>query len=239
MTASELIASALRLIGVLAAGEPIPPDTAGDALDALNGMIDGWNADGLAIFTTRADDFPFVSGKQAYTLGTGGDFDIQRPASIDAMSAILLDNPENPIEEPIAMWSVQDWQTKFPVKNVDGSFPVGCYDDGGFPLRTLNFWPIPSQPNSVRIYSWQPLPAQTLASPIAFPPGYQEAFRFNLAVRLAAEFDAPVSPIVAQGATEAMARVKRMNMPSLELRSDLVGGPGVSNWRAEMFGIPY
>jgi hypothetical protein len=239
MTASDLIASALRLIGVLAAGEPIPPDSAGDALSALNSMIDGWNADGLAVFTTQSNDFPFVAGKQVYTLGTGGDFNITRPAYIDSMSAIITNNPDNPVEVPMTEYTVDDWQTKVPVKNVSGSFPQLYYDDGNFPLRAISFWPIPSQANSVRIYSWQPLAAQTFTSQIKFPPGYEEAFRFNLAVRLAAEYAAPVPAVVAQGATEAMARVKRMNMPELEIQSDLVTSPAGYNYRADMFGIPY
>src|SRR6185437_2153429 len=100
------------------------------------------------------------------------------------MSAILQTIPGNPVEVPLAMFTVDEWQTEIPVKVVDSSFPQICYDDGGFPFRKLNFWPIPTvQPNSVRIYSWQALsqPA-SLQTTIAFPPGYAEAFRFNLAV---------------------------------------------------------
>ncbi|MGH2505884.1 MAG: hypothetical protein ACRDHZ_00455, partial [Ktedonobacteraceae bacterium] len=197
MTAQDLLSSALRLIGVLSAGEQMAQDDAADALMVLQQMIDGWNADRLAIFTTRSDDFPFVLGKQVYTLGTSGDFNIPRPARIDAMSAILLSDPSNPVEVPMSMYTVDEWQLQVPVKIVTGSFPLICYDDGGFPLRTLNFWPIPTdQPSSARIYSWQALDSPAAYdTPIAFPPGYAEAFRFNLAVRLSAEYGQPqVSP---------------------------------------------
>lgn len=239
-TAADILSSALRLIGVLAAGEQMAPDDSKDALMVFQQMVDSWNADRLAIFTTRSDDFPFVLGKQAYTLGTEGDFDMPRPARIDAMSAILLNNPDNPVEVPMDLWTVEDWQTKLPVKNVSSSFPQLCYDDGGFPLRTLNFWPIPNQANSIRIYSWQALSAPAAYNTtIAFPPGYAEAFRYNLAVRLAAEYGRDVKAAVATIATESLARVKTMNAPELELRSDLLPGPGGYNWKADMFGIPY
>jgi hypothetical protein len=212
-----------------------------DALMVFQQMIDGWNADGLAIFTTSSQDFPFVLSKQTYTLGPSGDFNAPRPAQITAMSTILLSDPSNPIEVPITMYSVDDWQTQVPVKKVQGSFPLICYDDGGFPLRTLNFWPIPTQqPTSFRLYSWQALSAPTAYNtPIAFPPGYLEAFRYNLAVRLSAEYGTQLSPTVATIAIDSLGRLKTMNAPTLDLRSDLLLSPDGYNWSAEMFGNPY
>lgn len=275
VTAMSLIASALRLIRVLATGESPQPTEAADALVVFDQMIDAWNADRLAVFTTRADDFALIPGKQSYTFGIGGDFNSNRPAQIDSMSAILTVNPGNPIEVPIDMYSVSDWQNKVPVKNVPGTFPLICYDDGGFPLRTLNFWPIPQQANSVRIYSWQPLglastsatatdqlgyPYQitiestdgalqvqkvqnqvplTLQTSISFPPGYAEAFRYNLAVRLADEYGVDVPANVGRVAITSLATVRSMNAPDLSLQSDLVPSPAGYNWKADMFGIPY
>ena len=237
-TAYDLISSALRLINVSAAGEEVPIDEANDALMVLNDMIDAWNTDSLAVYTTRSDDFPYVLGQQSYTLGTGGDFNMPRPARIDAMSTIQLTNPGNPVEIPLALYSVSDWQTRVPVKVVDGSIPLICYDDGGFPLRTLSFWPIPvQQPNAVRIYSWQSLPAQTLTSQVSFPPGYRQAFRYNLAMLLAAEFAATPPAVVQSTAIETLAKIRTINAPDLSLRSDLVPDPAGWNYKADMFGI--
>jgi hypothetical protein len=239
-TALDLITSSLRLINVMASGEQVPLDMANESLAVLNDMIDSWNTDRLSIYTTRTDDFPFVLGQQEYTLGAGGDFDIARPARIDAMSVILLTNPAVPVELPINMYSVEEWQTQVPVKNVPGSIPQICYDDGGFPLRTLSFWPIPAeQLNSCRIYSWQALPAQALAAQVAFPPGYRQAFRYNLAVLLAAEYATPVPAVVAQVAVDSLAKVKTMNAPDLMLQSDLLPAPAGYNYQADMFGLAY
>ena len=242
-TALDLISSALRLINVQAAGEPTPIDMANDALAVLNDMIDSWNTDRLSIYTTRSDDFPFVLGQQAYTLGAGGDFDMARPAAIDAVSSIIFNpDPTNPVEQPIPMWTWQQWQTEINVKKTPGSIPLGVYDDGGFPLRTLNFWPIPTdQPgNKARIYSWQALtqPA-TLATAIAVPPGYRKAFRFNLAVDLAAEFAQPLPAVVAEQAASSLAMVKTLNAPDLLITSDLTSDPAGYNYQADMFGLPY
>jgi len=241
VNALALITSALRLIGVVASGETVDLSAANDSLMALIQMIDGWNADRLAIFTTRADEFALVAGQQNYTLGNGGDFNTNRPARIDGMSAILYSNPSNPIEVPMGMYTIDQWQNQVPVKNVPGSFPQVCYDDGGFPLRTLSMWPIPQDAiNHVRIYSWQPLgwPA-SLQSSLAFPPGYAEAFRYNLAVRLAAEFATQVPAVVQSIAVESLARLRSMNAPELLLTSDLCPYPGGYNYKADMFGIAY
>jgi len=239
--ALALIASSLRIIKVLASGEPVPIEEANDSLMVLNQMLDAWNADRLAIYTTNTADFALVSGQQAYTLGIGGDFNTTWPARIDSMSAILLNNPTNPIEVPMDMYSVEDWQTKLPVKNVPGSFPLICYDDGGFPLRTLSMWPIPQgQAVNVRVYSWQGLgmPANLQAN-MNFPPGYAEAFRYNLALRLNGEFDGKMSQADMAIAVESLARIKSMNAPSLELRSDYCPSSDGSRYRAEMFGLGY
>lgn len=240
-TALDIITSALRLAGVLAASEHPTDEDANDCLAVLNDMADSWNAERLAIFTTSATDFVLTPGKQSYTLGPGtADFVMTRPAQIDSMSSILTTVPTNPVEIPIPMWSVDEWQTKFPVKNVNSSFPLGCYDDGGFPLRTLNFWPIPQQANSVRVYSWQPLGAAALGDTVSYPPGYAEAIRYNLAVRLCAEFAEPVSATVQDMAIKSLARIKTMNAPDLTLKSDLAGSSTTGQRaRADLFGIAY
>jgi hypothetical protein len=240
-TALDIIASSLRLINVTAAGEPVDIATANDALKAFQDMVDSWNAERNTIFTTASQDFPLTVGQQSYTLGPSGNFNVARPAKITGMSAIVMTNPPVPVEEPIDILTVHDWQTQYPVKNVNGAFPLACYDDGGFPLRTLNFWPIPTQAgNKVRIYSWQALSAPAaLNTSISFPPGYSRAFRYNLALELAAEFAAPVPATVKQIATQSLAAVKTMNLPELKLDSDLVSSPAGYNYKADLFGLPY
>jgi len=244
MTAFEMITSALRLVGVLANDETPSDGDANQALSVFNDMLDSWNTDSLAIYTTRSDDFPFVIGQQDYTLGPGGNFNMARPAKIDSVSAILINNPTNPVEVPMVGYSVDDWQNKIPVKNVPGTFPQIYYDTGDFPLRTIRFWPIPADQNNVRIYSWQALgqPAD-LTSVVAFPPGYAQAFRYNLAVLLAGEFAVPAdkyaSAIVATTAIQSLARIKTMNAPNLAISSDLVPDNGGWNYRADLFGMGF
>ena len=241
VTALSLITAALRLLNVVASGELPTNDEANDALMAFQMLIDSWNADSLSIFTIAISDYPLILNKQAYTLGPGGDFDTSRPAKIVAMSAVLLYNPSNPVEQPIEMYNTQQWQTQIPVKNVPGTFPLVCYDDGGAPLRTLSMWPIPStQPVNFRLYAWQSLvwPA-TLQTILNFPPGYARAFVYNLAVELAPQFGAQIAPSVMKTAIDSLAMVRTLNAPDMQLISDLAASPGGYSYKADLFGLPY
>lgn len=92
----------------------------------------------------------------------------------------------------------------------------------------------------MRIYSWTPLtqPA-ALNTTIAYPPGYARAFRYNLALELAPEYQAPVTPEVRQIALNSLATLKTMNSPDLELNSDLLPQPTGYNYRADLFGMGF
>lgn len=235
----DLIKGALRTLNVYASGEEPTADEAQDSLVILNQMFDAFNSDGFLIFTIGITDFPLNSNQQVYTLGAGGDFNMQRPAQIDRTSIVILSNPSAPLEYSIPMYTTQDWQEKVPIKNVPGNLPLLVYDDGGFPLRSLTFWPVASDATLFRLYAWQPL-AQfpDLSTVFAYPPGYLEMLRYNLAVRLAADFQASVSPELGMLAMTSLARVKSSNADDVQLRSDLTSGSTPSRMRSELFNIP-
>jgi hypothetical protein len=114
------------------------------------------------------------------------------------------------------------------------------YDDGQFPLRNLTFWGLPSGQVNVRIYSWQQLRQfPDLTTDITFPPGYSEALRYNLAVRLIAEMPGEYSQVTVsvtqQLATDSLARVKSINTPIIQLFCDpaLSGRGGYYNYYAD------
>ena len=56
-TAGETINGSLRLLGVLAEGETPSAETSEDALRAMNQMIDSWNTERLAVFSTQDQIF--------------------------------------------------------------------------------------------------------------------------------------------------------------------------------------
>lgn len=240
MTALDLIKSSLRLINVLASGETPTNDEAQDSLMVLNQMVDAWGAERLMVFTINIAEYSLVPGQQTYTLGVGGNFNAPRPAKIDQITVVYLANPNQPLERPLQYLTDQQWAA-IPVKNIPTTLPLQVYDDGAFPLRSLSYWGIPTQVVNTRIYSWTALTQfASLTNNLTFPPGYFEALRYNLALRLLPEFnitDAP-SPNLVGLALEAKARVKSINIPIVDLRCDnaLTGNNGGAyDWRSDTF----
>ena len=57
VSAGDIINGSLRLLGVLAEGEPPSAETSADALLAMNQMIESWNTERLSIFSTQDQVF--------------------------------------------------------------------------------------------------------------------------------------------------------------------------------------
>ena len=229
----------MRLIGALGTGETPTSAEAADSLLVLNQMLDSWLAERLMAFSIVIEEFPLISNQGTYTMGPGGNFNTLRPVRIDRVSIVWLSNPLQPLELPIPYLTDWDWQN-VPVKNIQTSLPTGVYDDGNFPLRNLTFWGLPTTQVNTRIYSWQQLRQfPDLTTDITFPPGYSEALRYNLAVRLIAEMPGEYSQVTVtvtqQQATESLARVKSINIPIIQLFCDpaLQGRGGYYNYYAD------
>jgi len=213
MTAQDIINSALRKIGALATGESPTSAESNDALLTLNDLVDEWNNQRLTIYTVPRQVFNFVGGQGTYTMGTGGNFNVPRPARIERVSVISNANPQMPLELPIAYLTTGEWQ-ETPVKNVPSPLPFRCYDDQGFPLRSLTFWPTPTDSTvQAAIYAWQPLTQfADLVTQYSFPPGYARALKYNLALDLAPEFGVQqINPVIVSMAQDSLARIKAMN----------------------------
>jgi len=227
VNAGNLINSSLRMINVLASGEQPSAAEQTDALTILQQMMDEWLAERLLTFLIQRtgnqggpQTFPLISGQQTYTLGSGGNFNIPRPAKIERISLEWLANPAQPLELPLEMVNEQRWQT-VPVKAITSTLPTVVYDDQAFPLRNLSFWCVPTVVSNVILYYWSPLSIFTdLVTDIQFPPAYIKALRYNLAVDLAPEFGRPSPPEVALQALASKAVVESMNLPAYESKVD-------------------
>lgn len=60
-TARDVVEKAFKRLSIVSSGEPLDAETMSDGLDALNGMMFSWKADGLTYEHTRltfSDDFP-------------------------------------------------------------------------------------------------------------------------------------------------------------------------------------
>lgn len=71
-TPLTIISGALRSIGALATGEPVPPDQANDALILLNDMLDQWSNEKLMVFCIQEVIHELTGSQFIYTIGPNG-----------------------------------------------------------------------------------------------------------------------------------------------------------------------
>jgi hypothetical protein len=208
-TAGEQINRALRLLGVLAEGETTSAATSQDALVAMNQMIDSWNTERLSVFTTEDQVFTWPSGFISRTLGPTGDFVGSRPVLVDDATYFKAGT----VSYGIKIINQQQYNG-IAVKTVTSTYPQVLYVNMGFPDITLTVYPKPTQDLEWHIVSVQELdqPA-TLATVLAYPPGYLRAFTYNLAMEIAPEFGVEPSPQVQRIAMTSKRNLKRINNP--------------------------
>ena len=214
MTALEIITTSLKLIGVLSHGEVAEPEEAQDCLARMNTMLNTWAAERLSTYVVNRSLYTLTAGQQRYTLGPTGDFVQQRPQWIDRMGILQQQNTDQPIELPLKLLTTQRWLGQVPVKNITSSLPTRVYVDGAFPNRNMDFWPFPDIGNlQISVYWAESLSQFTvLTTDTSFPPAYDEAIIYNLAVRLMPEFGHQTDPAIVVRALELFSIVKSSQM---------------------------
>jgi hypothetical protein len=201
------------------------------ALELLNGLLDQWSAESLAIYESTRTVKAFTPSDGTYTVGTGGDVNIVRPVFIDAINLVNA-NTSPSIETPLN-WLTDPMYQAIPQKDLTNTYPQSWWYDPTFSNArgTLQFWPIPTGSNlSFALYSPTAVARfAALTTAFSLPPGYERMLRTNLALELAAPFEKEPSDWLIEAARESKATVKRANIRPVELRIDagaLIGYSG-------------
>jgi hypothetical protein len=210
-TANDQINGALRLIGMLAEAETPSAATSQDALNALNQMIDSWNTEALSVFATQDQIVMWQPNQRTRTLGPTGDTVGNRPILVD--DASYFRDPANNISFGIKLINQQQYDG-IAVKTVTSTYPQVMWVNTQFPNISMTVYPVPTKLLEFHIISFEELkqPA-TLATELAFPPGYLRCFKYNLACEIANEFGVEPPPNVARIAMTSKRNLKRINNP--------------------------
>ena len=216
----DIITSALVACGSQAAGEPVSPEDAQAGLVILNQMLDLWQIQRLLIFSIQRLIFTMNAGQQTYACGSGGDFNIPRPARVENYGVIIPSG----IELPCRALTVKEWQMlpigKTQTQALQTPVPYYVWDDPQMPLRMLSYWPTPSLGMQATIYPWIALSYfPDLKTQFTFPPAYAELIKYSLAFRCGIEFPGDVErmPLLKMMADESMDRIKVLNTGVQEL----------------------
>ena len=210
-TAGDIIYGSLRLIGQLAEGETPSSETAQDALVAMNQMIDSWNTERLAVFSTQDQVVTWPPNARSRTMGPTGDIVALRPVLVD--DATYFRDPANGISYGLKLINQQQYNG-IAVKTVTSTYPQVMWVNMTYPNIEMYVYPVPTRALEFHIVSVQELstPAN-LATNLAFPPGYLRAFRYNLACEIAPEFGVEPSRQVQRIAMTSKRNLKRVNNP--------------------------
>lgn len=170
-SALDFSTRALRLIGVCDPAETPSAEDAQTAFDVLNDMVDNWALQRQTIHTIARNVFPLTSGVSSYSLGAGGDWDIDRPAWIEGVSILLDANlpMEIPIGRPL---NIQQYQN-ITQKASTSTFPDRIYWDRSWTagLSRVYVYPVPTQ-GSPSILPLEQLLVDTLHAPGPSPYGF-------------------------------------------------------------------
>jgi hypothetical protein len=198
-------------------GDSLNESYAQDGLVALNAMIESWQTDKPIGYALQDKTFTLIAGDSTITLGgTTPNIDT-RPLSIDNIYVRASE-----IDYQIKLVDQTRW---FAIadKTTSSDIPELAYYEPSYPTGVLNLWPVPSTGHVLHVVF--AVPVSTLASlstTVAFPPGYERALAYNLAIEIAPEFERSVSPEVANIATESLANIKRANHRHIISYTDLV-----------------
>ena len=210
-TANDQINGALRLLGVLAEGETPSAATSQDALAALNQMVDSWNTERLAVFSTQDQVRTWPAGSISQTLGPSGTLVGQRPILID--DATYFRDAATNISYGIKLINQQQYDG-IAVKTVTSTYPQVLWVNMSYPDIQMYVYPVPIKPLEFHFISVSPLMnVPSLSTDITMPPGYLRAFKYNLALEIAAEFGINPNPQVSRIAMTSKRNLKRINNP--------------------------
>lgn len=217
-TALEIIESAMSKLGLLGPGDAVDSDDADVCLNRLNALVDAWENEGMYAYTTTDTIFTLPASTTSRTIGTSMQINVTRPVKILRGSFVRLDNIDYPLE-PVS----EPEYNNIRLKSTVGSFvPNVCFYDGGVPTGNVYFWPTAG--TSVEVHLITPESggiAASLATNYVFPPGYQRALEYNLAIEIAPDFDQEPSPRLMATASNAKRALKRTNnrVPQLQMEN--------------------
>jgi len=241
----DLVTRAYLKLGYIAAGDPLSATDGPVAVHELIALIDSFGVDRLLIWHIVSTTIDLVADQQTYTIGQGGDFDIDRPLWIDNASVIDPTNADDPLEIPITVADPDQW-ANVRLKLMTSTYPTAIYYDYAFDTDADNLdgglgniltWPVPQSANyQLRLYTPTPMPQiDSLNDAIRLPPGYLDFLTNTLAVRLAPVCGLPVSELLMQQQRAAEDRIRVANVRPMDIYADRAlsfpnwGSP--FNWR--------
>ena len=211
MLISKTINGALRLIGVLAAGEEASPEEHKDGLETLNSLIDSFNTQQLLVSYTQEKVYtPPVGGwKSMVTIGNGIQFDYNETAPIDIYGMWLRDAAG--MDYPVRPMTMESW-IGMVNKSIVARPSMYIAQFGPDTSVEIQFNTIPYATDEMHIMARMPFKGGYLPTDdINWDYGFERMLRYNLAVELAPEYGVMPSQLVLANAQTSIEDIKQNN----------------------------
>jgi hypothetical protein len=237
VTVADLIALALKRLRVLGAGETLSAEDQSDAFLLLNAMISSWSLQPGTLSKIVRTTWTIVANQTSYTVGTGGQVNIARPASPTAINRLgFVDTSQTtPMEYSTGPPLTEDQYAAIALKALTSPYPQAWYYTPTTPLGVLSPFPIPTSATLTGVIYVPTAISQfaTATDTLALPDGYELALIENLAVLLAPQWHVEADPALVASARESKAWICTRNVRMSELDTSgvvaLFGRSGRSN----------
>lgn len=234
-TALDLFNDALSLTNAIGVDQEITDEEAQTCLRFGNRMLDFWSTQSLAVYGIDNQTFNTANGVASYTIGPSGTWATTRP--------IRIEDPAYSTYQGISFGCISMTQGQYNLianKTQPQQFPNRYLFVNGNPLGTVTLWPVPNQVTPIT-FSIERVLTQlaSLTTVFVFPPGYEQAFVYGLAVMLAPQFGVEMSahPDVITIAKSSFAAIKRANLS--QRRKIMRSGIEYTDMDIGGYGTPY
>lgn len=237
VTGTSLAEAAFGILNVFLPGEAIPGPDGEFALATLNRMLNQWRTRRLLVPLVARERFDLTVGKGSptnpYTIGSGGDFDTERPATQAAIvsAALVLAASSPEVRTPLGIYTTDAYNAQ-PLPTLTG-IPTGLYYNPtyGSGFGSIFLWPVPdAADNDLELFLRKPIAAfADLSTEYQIPDGADDAVVYQLAKRLAGPYGKTMTQSDLQLAAESYSAYKRANMQLSDLANDAWTSPAIFN----------
>lgn len=238
-TVGQLIEAAYRKCGgIIASGEEVPAHMMQDGLETLNTMLDAWSIESIMVYASLTQTFTWPAGESTQTIGPSGDLTGIRPVHLQKYSYTTLGTVKQQIIELVEE-SFLEQQRKMSSPGT----PQYLHINPTMPDVEVSICPTPDTSMSLTLVSRAvlslpetqeiiSLPAELpiefftyndLSSNLEFPPGYERALVYNLAIELCPELGMEAPPTVQRIAMASKRNLKRYNKTTKPLQTSIPG----------------
>lgn len=185
LTRNEIIASALRKLGVLAEGQTPSAQNYADGMMALNTVISQLRAVGMPLWARS--EYTFTPTTSTYTIGTG--MTLSTPFPVKLLQAFRT---ESGAKIPMEIVAREDFNI---LPTSSSGSPIKINYQPFVNYGTISLWPTPASSNTSTITLVYQRPYQyftTSTETMDFPEEWYSAIIYHLAVRLAPEWGVPL-----------------------------------------------